>query len=214
ELTDDECATPGHHHASHAPPSSIARRWLHLLWSHRSHRRSTEIKPPPVHAGASRAPPASKEAAKVKQDKLQHIENTKKLIKMCDTVEEALSEAYTELLNIKKYAENTCVYLPEFVNVIIFLGCACILLVHTSWLPEDLITVTGDMCNVLEIRTIVGSRAIVSLYAGITMHFPASHRLGTALDPMQKVAHAYSTLRACIWRLGTALDQMHNAADT
>ncbi|KAF8256708.1 hypothetical protein EI94DRAFT_1710409 [Lactarius quietus] len=84
ELTDDECATPA------APPRITRTSFLHRK----------------KHAGASRAPPASKEAAKVKQDKLQHIENTKKLIKMCDTVEEALSEAYTELLNIKKYAEN------------------------------------------------------------------------------------------------------------
>lgn len=58
------------------------------------------------HAGASRAPPPSKDAAKVERDRLQHIENTKKLIEMCETVEGALSEAYTELLNIKKYAEN------------------------------------------------------------------------------------------------------------
>ncbi|KAF8256413.1 hypothetical protein EI94DRAFT_1823426 [Lactarius quietus] len=65
-----------------------------------------EIMPPPVHAGASRAPPPSKDAAKVERDRLQHIENTKKLIEMCETVEGALSEAYTELLNIKKYAEN------------------------------------------------------------------------------------------------------------
>ncbi|KAF8257035.1 hypothetical protein EI94DRAFT_1819342 [Lactarius quietus] len=106
ELTDDERATLA------APPHITRTSFLHRkkvvtpALDLPESPEITEITPPPVHAGASRAPPVSKEAAKVKWDKLQHIENTKKLIKMCDTVEEALSEAYTELLNIKKYAEN------------------------------------------------------------------------------------------------------------
>lgn len=45
-------------------------------------------------------------------------------------------------------------------------------------------------------QTIVGSGAIMSWCAGITMHFPASH----------------VKLHACLQRLGIALDQMHNAA--
>ncbi|KAF8257151.1 hypothetical protein EI94DRAFT_1885272 [Lactarius quietus] len=106
ESTDDERATPA------APPRITRTSFLHrrkVLTPAPESPESpeiVEITPPPVHAGASRAPPPSKDAAKVERDRLQHIENTKKLIEMCETVEGALSEAYTELLNIKKYAEN------------------------------------------------------------------------------------------------------------
>ncbi|KAF8259488.1 hypothetical protein EI94DRAFT_1813274 [Lactarius quietus] len=86
ELTDDE-------HTTLAPPPCIT----HTSFLHRrkvvtpalespESPEITEITPPPAHAGVSRAPPTSKEAANM--------------------IEKALSEAYAELLNIKKYAEN------------------------------------------------------------------------------------------------------------
>ncbi|KAF8264789.1 hypothetical protein EI94DRAFT_1805342 [Lactarius quietus] len=106
ESTDDECATPA------APPHITCTSFLHCkkvvtpALKLPESLEITEIMLPPANAGASRAPPMSKEAAKVEWDRLQHIENMKKLIRICKTIEGALSEAYTELLNIKKYAEN------------------------------------------------------------------------------------------------------------